>query len=108
MKFGDLLKTGENEGREKHVPDIELDGDRVSVEIGKEVPHPNLIEHHIVWLQLFGVKHDGQVIALGRADFAPTYSEPRAVFQVKKDQFRAFCVVSYCNIHGVWQNCLEI
>lgn len=108
MLFSDVLKTAESEGREKHVPVIEVDGDRVRVLVGKEVPHPNLIEHHIVWLELYGVKPDGQVIALGRADFAPTFSEPNAVFQVKIDQFRSLLSVSYCNIHGVWQNGLDL
>lgn len=108
MLFGDILKTAESEGREKHVPVIEREGDQVRVIVGKEVPHPNLIEHHIVWLELFGVKPDGQVIALGRADFAPTFASPNALFNVRADSFKALLALSYCNIHGVWQGGLDI
>ncbi len=61
--------------------------------MGKEVPHPNTIEHHIAWVQLFGVKQDGQVISLGRADFAPGYTSPNVSFQVPVAQFKAFCAL---------------
>jgi len=23
-------------------------------------------------------------------------------------EFKAFCALAYCNIHGVWENCLEV
>lgn len=116
MRIGDILKTAAVEGKEKHVPSIEVgkgkgEGgvDIVHVVVGKEVPHPNTVEHHIVWVQLFGVKKDsGQVIDLGRADFAPGYTSPNVRFQVPVDQFKAFCALEYCNIHGVWENCLEL
>jgi superoxide reductase len=115
MKFGDILKSKEAEGKEKHIPTIELGkgkGERgvdiVHVVVGKEVPHPNTVEHHIAWIELYGVKKDGQVIDLGRSDFAPSYTSPNVRFQAPIEQFKAFCAVSYCNIHGVWENCLEI
>lgn len=109
MKFGEILKTAESEGKEKHVPVIEVDeAGSVRVIVGKEVPHPNTVEHHIVWVELFGVKTDGQVITLGRADFSPTYSDPDSSFQVKLEGFKSFCALSYCNIHGVWENCLDV
>ena len=54
------------------------------------------------------VKQDGQVINLGRATFAPTYTSPNVRFQVPVAEFKAFCALAYCNIHGVWENCLEV
>ena len=115
MKFGDILKGKEAEGKEKHVPTIEVDkgkgaggSDIVHVVVGKEVAHPNTVEHHIAWIELYGVKKDGQVIDLGRSAFAPSYTNPNVRFQVPVEQFKAFCAVSYCNIHGVWESCLEI
>jgi len=114
MKFGDILKSPDAEGKEKHVPVIEIDkgkgeggADIVRIIVGKEVPHPNTTEHHIVWIELFGVKQDGQVINLGKSDFAPGYTSPNVRFQVPVAEFKAFCAVSYCNIHGVWENCIE-
>ena len=115
MKFGDVLKGKEAEGKEKHVPVIEVGkgkgeggADIVHVVVGKEVPHPNTIEHHIAWVEVYGVKKDGQVINLGRSDFAPSYTNPNIRFQVSVEQFKAFCALAYCNIHGVWENCIEV
>ncbi|MCD6166449.1 desulfoferrodoxin [bacterium] len=114
MKFVEILKGAEAEGKEKHVPVIEVDKGRgggnvdiVRVVVGKEVPHPNTVEHHIVWVELYGVKKNGQVVDLGRATFAPTYTNPNARFQVPVGEFKAFCALAYCNIHGLWQNCVD-
>ncbi|MFP3975947.1 MAG: desulfoferrodoxin family protein [Dehalococcoidia bacterium] len=116
MKFADILKSPEAEGKEKHVPEIEVGkgkgeggADIVHVVVGKEVPHPNTVEHHIAWIELYGVKKDnGQVVDLGRATFGPSYTNPNARFQVPVDQFKAFCALEYCNIHGLWENCVEV
>lgn len=115
MNFADIVTSPEAEGKEKHVPFIEVGkgkgeggADIVHVVVGKEVPHPNTAEHHIAWVELFGVTGGGQVIDLGRSAFAPTYTEPNVRFQVKVDDFKAFYAVSYCNIHGVWGNSLEV
>jgi superoxide reductase len=115
MGFGELLKGIEAEGKEKHVPLIEIDKgcgredmDVVRVVVGKEVPHPNTVEHHIEWIELYGVKKEGQVVDLGKADFAPSYTNPNARFQVPVAEFNALCALAYCNIHGVWQNCIEV
>ena len=115
MKFGEIIKGKEAEGKEKHVPVIEVEkgkgeggADIVHVVVGKEVPHPNTVEHHICWVQLYGIKKDNQVIDLGRCDFAPTYTEPNVRYQVKVEQFKAFCALEYCNVHGVWESTLEL
>ena len=115
MKLAEILKSKEAEGKEKHVPIIEvgkgkgdMGADIVHVVVGREIPHPNTVEHHIAWIELYGVKKDGQVIDLGRSALAPSYTNPNVRFQVPVEQFRAFCAVAYCNIHGVWENCIEI
>ena len=115
MQFGDILKDATAEGKEKHVPFIEImtghgseANDLVHVVVGKETPHPNTIEHHIAWVELFGVKKDGQVISIGRTDFAPSFTNPNISFHAPVDQFKTFYALSYCNLHGVWQNSLEV
>ena len=115
MKFADILKSTESEGKEKHVPAIEVSkgkgegrADIVHVVVGKETPHPNTVEHHIAWVEVFGVKRDGQVIDLGRSSFAPAYTNPSIRVQLPVAEFKAFCALAYCNIHGVWENCLEV
>ncbi len=115
MQFQSLLKNAGSEGKEKHVPVIEVGrgkgeggADIVRVVVGKETPHPNTVEHHIDWVEMFGVRQDGQVVNLGRAVFAPVYTSPNVGFQVTVAEFKAFCALAYCNIHGVWENCLEV
>ena len=116
MEIGDILKSAEIEGKEKHVPIIEIDRGRgregvdiIRVIVGKDVPHPNTTEHHIGWIELYGTKKDRQVTFLGKVDFTPVYTNPNARFQVNNiKEFKAFCSLAYCNIHGVWQNCIEV
>jgi len=114
MKFGEILKGADKEGKEKHVPIIELDKcdsevpNVVRVIVGKEVPHPNTVEHHIAWIELYGIKKEGQVIFLGRAEFAPSFTKPNARFYVNVADFKEFIALEYCNIHGVWENTLAV
>ena len=117
MDFTTLFKAPETEGKEKHVPIIERGSghngtheNTVIVTVGKEVPHPNTIEHHIEWIDLYGIKKEtNQVIFIGRCTFNATVSEPTATFKaVNLDQYKALGAVSYCNLHGVWKNTLEL
>ena len=66
MRFDDILKGTAAEGKEKHVPTIEIGkaageggNDIVRVVVGKETPHPNTAEHHIAWIDVFGVRKGG-------------------------------------------------
>jgi superoxide reductase len=79
MNLGELIKTQQDEEKEKHVPHIEIDKghksgqDIVRVVVGHEVPHPNTVEHHIAWIELYGVKKgNNQVINLGPT-LTPTF-----------------------------------
>lgn len=116
MNFAQIIKAANDEGSEKHVPDIEIDKghksgqDIIRVVVGHEVPHPNTPEHHITWIELYGVKNDNnQVITLGRAACAPVYSNPNVRFQINQiGDFRSFHALASCNIHGLWGNSLEV
>ena len=116
MEFSDIIKTGKDEGREKHVPTITIDKghkegvDIVRVVVGHEEPHPNTEEHHIARIELYGVrKDDDKVISLGRAACAPVFSNPNVRFQINQiADFKAFHALAYCNIHGLWSNSLEV
>ena len=115
MNFTELIKTEKDEGKEKHVPVITVDKGHISsqdiirVVVGHEVPHPNTIEHHIAWIELYGVKKDTDwVINLGRAACVPIFSNPNVRFQVNQMRdFKSFHALAYCNIHGLWANTLE-
>ncbi len=116
MNFAELIKAPSDEGSEKHVPDIEIGTgyksgkDIVRVVVGHDTPHPNTLEHHIVWIELYGVRKDNnQVITLGRAAWAPVYSNPNVRFQINQiGDFKSFYALAYCNIHGLWGNSLEV
>lgn len=116
MNFAAIIKTAGDEGKEKHVPTITVDKghkedrDIIRVVVGHEINHPNTEAHHIAWIELYGVKKDnGQVISLGRAAWAPVYSNPNVRFQINHiGDFKSFHALSYCNIHGLWGNSLEV
>ena len=113
MRLGELIKTGAQEGKEKHVPVIELSdcpecgGKVVKVIVGKEVPHPNTVEHHIKWIALFGVK-DGTAIHIATFDLGPTYGVPEVTAHVNTDGLSELVAVEYCNIHGLWEGSLKL
>jgi len=115
MDLSKFIKTKKSEGKEKHVPTITMDKghksgmDIVRVVIGHEEAHPNTPEHHIEWIELYGVKKDNeQVMALGRAAWAPVYSNPNVRFQINGiSDFKSFVALAYCNIHGLWMNSLD-
>ena len=116
MNFAEIIKAGKDEGSEKHVPCIEIDKghksrkDIIRVIVGHDTPHPNTVEHHIAWIELYGLKKDNdQVISLGRATWAPVYSNPNVRFQINQiGDFKSFYALAYCNIHGLWGNSLEV
>ena len=110
----DFIKGVEAEGKEKHVPVLELgkegDNDVVDVIVGKEVAHPNTEQHFIQWVELYGEKKEnGQVLELGKSMWTAVYSDPKVRFRVKNAaDFSKFHAVAYCNIHGVWSNTIEV
>ena len=113
MAFGEILKNKDHGGKEKHVPIIEIgkgtDGtDIVNVIVGKEVAHPNTVEHHIAYLEVYGVKGDGQVIALAKTDFGPSYTSPKVTLETSLADVEMVYAVSYCNIHGLWENSVKV
>jgi superoxide reductase len=104
-----LIKQPAQETQEKHVPHIEVtEGGLVKVSTGRDVMHPSTVEHHMVWLKLFGLKADGNLVEVGSVNLAPVYSSPSAVFAVKVAEFTALKALAYCNIHGLWENSLAL
>jgi superoxide reductase len=115
VHFSDLVKGSTSEGKEKHIPAIELmkgrgsaGKDLVEIQVGRELPHPNTPEHYIVWIQAFGVKKDGQILDLGREVFKPVVSKPIYAFDINASDFKHLFSFSYCNVHGVWEQHLEL
>lgn len=127
MKIGEAIKSGDFKG-EKHVPVIEAPekvkaGElfQIQVSVGKEIPHPNKMEHHICWIQLYYKAADGAfLVELANLNFgahgavmdaaAPgiAFSEPAGTVSAKLGKSGTLVALSYCNIHGLWESSVEI
>ena len=113
---------------EKHVPVIETPGKvkkgealKVTVTVGKEIPHPNKTEHHISWIEIYfqpqGEKFPCQIgrvefsahgASINGPDTSTVYAPPEVTVSFKTDKPGMIFAASYCNIHGLWQNSSEV
>ena len=113
---------------EKHVPVIESQDKvkkgepvKITISVGKEIPHPNTTEHHISWIEVYflpqGEKFPYEIArfefsAHGASTQGPNtstvYTEPTVVCSFKSDKSGTILAVSYCNIHGLWENSKEL
>jgi len=123
----DLLQSADWKA-EKHVPVIEAPDKvnksvffKVTVSVGKEIPHPNKTEHFIGWISLYfqpqGEKYPYQI---GRAEFvahgasingpdtSTVYACPEITIVFKTEKSGTIFASSYCNIHGLWQSSREL
>lgn len=87
-----LEASGDDKGKEKHIPVLLESGDNYVIQIG-EIEHPMSAEHHIEWIE---VATNEEILkkytAIGE----------RPVFEIGK-RHTIKTVRSYCNIHGLWK-----
>lgn len=89
-----LKANSTDAAREKHVPQVTIDGNQVTVEVSS-VPHPMLPEHYIMGVYIKTAK-GGQLHKFEPGD------EPKAVFTLAEgDEFQT--AYEYCNLHGLWK-----
>ena len=79
---------------EKHVPVIDVDGNKVKVSIG-DVEHPMTEPHYIEWVVLQTEKGNQRKV-LTPCD------EPVVNFMVTDDD-KVLRAYAYCNLHGLWK-----
>jgi superoxide reductase len=89
-----LVEKTTEEGMEKHVPVVSVDGNKVSVKVGS-IPHPMTPDHYIQWIECIV----GETVY--RKGLEPT-DAPEAVFEIDGD-LTSMVVREYCNIHGLWK-----
>ncbi|MGO3018803.1 MAG: desulfoferrodoxin family protein [Anaerococcus sp.] len=104
---------------EKHVPELDVKelGENkyeVCATVGKEIPHPNTLEHHIGWIKVFFLA-EGEKLPVEIAGYScqahgesELYTEPKAVTTFTTEKKGTLYALSYCNIHGLWENSLEL
>ena len=80
--------------QEKHVPQVTVDGKKISVQVGSVV-HPMTEAHLIQWIYL-QTKRGGQYVHLTASD------KPVAEFIVADDD-EPIAAYEFCNLHGLWK-----
>ncbi|MDR6223368.1 desulfoferrodoxin family protein [Methanococcoides alaskense] len=66
-------------------------------------------DNHIAWVELYGKKTGGEVVTLGRVNFSPGNTKPDCWFKLENiSEYKTFYALGYCNIHGLWENCIEV
>ena len=105
---------------EKHVPVITAPESakagetfEVEVAVGKEIPHPNTVEHHIAWIALHFVPEGSPVsVEIGRVDLSSHGPEVAtasiAKFAVQLQKGGVFYATAYCNLHGLWASSAKV
>ncbi len=85
----------DKEGKEKHVPVLSMEGNKVTVKVGS-IEHPMEEEHHIVLIQIL---KDNKVIKEKR--LYPG-EKPEAIFLLENTE--GIKAREFCNLHGLWIN----
>ena len=88
------IKANTSDGAtEKHVPVIEVNGDKVTVKVGSAV-HPMEADHWIQWIEIETDK------GVQRKNLNPGEA-PQATFILSGEKLLA--AYEYCNKHGLWK-----
>ena len=90
-----LLNPGEVDAAvEKHVPVVEVEGNKVTVKVG-EVEHPMMEKH---WIQNIILETDKgfSFVRLTPED------KPEATFVLANGE-KPVCAYEFCNLHGFWK-----
>lgn len=78
---------------EKHVPEVTVDGNKVTVRVGSD-DHPMVPEHYIEWICLTTTEgRQRKPLQAGQ--------EPEAVFYLAPTE-KATEAYAYCNLHSLW------
>ena len=120
MKIGDLIQSGDWKG-EKHVPVIYIpetvnmgEEFEIKVSIGEEIKHPNELEHHIAWIKVFFKANNSKLLVeisnyhCSAHGESGVKSEPIINSKIKLDKPGTIYALAYCNIHGLWENSVDI
>jgi superoxide reductase len=114
MKIQEIIKTGNEEGKEKHVPFIEVADCNecgelaVIIKVGETIFHPSTVEHHIKFIEVYGVNNEDKLVLLTKFELGGEPNVPYVVTHIKKGVFKSVLVLLMCNVHGLWENSVEI
>ena len=123
----DVLQTADWKS-EKHVPVIEAADAvksrqpvKITVSVGKEIAHPNTTEHHISWVEVyFQPQGEKFPYLVSRVDLAAhgasaqgpntstVYTQSEASCVLVTEKSGTILVLSFCNVHGLWESSKEL
>ena len=89
----ELVPNTTEASTEKHLPEVTVLGDKISVQVGS-APHPMEDEHHIAFVYV-ETERGGQRKCLKIGN------EPTISFSFIED--KPIAVFAYCNLHGMWK-----
>lgn len=93
-KMKEIIPGVVDASKEKHVPDVKIEGNKVIVKIGS-VEHPMIEAHYIEWVCIL-TKRGTQLKNLNPGE------KPEACFYLcEGDEVEE--VYAYCNLHGLWK-----
>ena len=94
QKMTELIPGTSDGAKEKHVPVVTIDGNKVCVIVG-EIEHPMVEAHYIEWIAV-ETSNGAQMKMLkpGQA--------PKAEFMLVEGE-TIEAVYAYCNLHGLWK-----
>ena len=120
INIGDLIQSKDWK-EEKHMPVIEIldkvkkgEMAEVTVTVGKEIAHPNSLEHHIKWIEVYFIPEGSKnPIMLGRYEFSAhgestIFTEPKISINFKTEKSGTILALSLCNIHGLWADSKDL
>lgn len=93
-KMTELIPGAIDAAVEKHVPVIEVEGNKVVVKIGSD-PHPMVEAHYIEWVAL-------QTTSGNQRKALKPGEKPEACFSVCEGD-KVVAAYAYCNLHGLWK-----
>lgn len=93
-KMQELVPNVVDAAKEKHVPVVAVEGNKVVVSVGS-VEHPMIEAHYIEWISLL-TKQGKQMKHLDPGE------KPQVCFTLCKDD-AVEEVYAYCNLHGLWK-----
>lgn len=90
-----LEEKTEDQGQEKHVPIIEINGNKAKVKVGS-ISHPMEEAHYIQFIQLL-IDENIYTKYLKPGQF------PEAEFEIP-ESYTQISAREYCNVHGLWKS----
>ena len=89
----ELVANTEEAIVEKHLPEVTMSGNNMSVQVGS-MPHPMEEAHHIMFVYV-ETERGGQRKCFRIGE------EPQLCFSFTDD--KPLAVYAYCNLHGMWK-----